>query len=49
MLQRKETLSERNLNETKINNAPDEEFKVMIIKVLSGLGKTLRTSMKTKY
>lgn len=32
---------ETNLNEMEINNLPDEEFKVMVIKLLTYLGKRM--------
>ena len=44
MLQRKELkkTSEKELNETEICNIPDKEFKVIIIKILTWLDKTMK-------
>ena len=42
--QRKENdkITEKVLNETKINNMPEKEFKVMVIKILTGLEKKVK-------
>ena len=38
-------ITERDLNKTKINNIPDREFKVMVLKILTGL-KEWKTSVR---
>ena len=37
----------RNLNKTDISNMPDREFKVMIIKILTGFEKTVEDISET--
>lgn len=41
-------ITEKDLSETKISNPPDEEFKVMVIKTLTGLERTM-DELREKY
>ena len=46
------TKHRRNLNEMVISNLPDKEFKIVVIKMLTGFGSrinTVRTSRDRKY
>ena len=38
-MKEQDKITTKELNETEINNMPDREFKVMVIKVLTGLEK----------
>ena len=41
-MKEQEEITARKLKETKVNNMPDREFKVMVIKVLTGVEKSGR-------
>ena len=51
-MKEQEKITARELNEMEVSNIPDREFKVMIIKLLTGLEKRvedLRPSIKRTY
>lgn len=45
--QEKDKILEKELNETEKSNMPDKEFKVIILKMLTGLQTSMEELMKT--